>query len=548
MILRALCLLVLLAPVLAAGTADEDYTVLRRAADTEEHLRVLELAESFVAEHPAAARGPDAALLGADASITTRRPARGAALLSRAAAANPGHARVRDRRIELLHAAGQSDECLLAIESALKAQPDTPLADYWSALAAECLFHTGQFARARALCNELLEKGWQGPEAKALLARINPAIEVAQHGIATGYAGKYAKDARFKRALARLPEYAAAAMPALEKTLGVKVPLPPVVFEFQDKGDARDTVHAYAEGICLDYKPFTRVVFYTEHVVLSEPEFARRVIHELKHAAFRHAMGARYGALPLWIREGLAVYGAGQLEARLAAVATDRAFGGNDPKGVLRGVELDDTTEDYAESALAFEWLEGLKPGNIKAFCEGLLRGEHWDALLAKVSDLEATQALAAAHKHATARLQVLLGEPGKQYMAIQDDELAAVRQGNGLEWLKQGVPRYQQWLAENPAHLLSPNALYRAGKGLILTGQHEQGRALLARILAHGGTSFCDDAQYWIAASHEQAGDENAAAREFGVLLRDYSWSAYANALRGRYQPAGPVTDNDAD
>lgn len=548
MILRALCLLVLLAPSLAAGTADEDFTALLRAADAGEHLRVLELSESFMSEHSAAARAPDAALLGADAAIASRRPARGAALLSRAAAAHPDDRRVRGRRIDLLHAAGQSDECLLAIESSLKAQPDAPLADYWSVLAAECLFHTGQFGRARALCNELLEKGWQGPEPKALLARINPAIEVDKHGVAGGYTGKFVEDARFKRALAKLPEHVAAAMHALEKSLGVKLPLPPVVFEFQDKGYARDTVRAYAEGICLDYRPFTRIVFYTEHVVLSAPEFALRVIHELKHAAFRHAMGARYGALPLWIREGLAVYGAGQLEARLATVATDRVFGGNDPNGVLRGVELDDTTEDYAESALAFEWLESLKPGNVKLLCEGLLRGEHWDALLAKVSGLDETRALAAAHKHATARLQALLGEPGKEYMAIQDDELAAIREGKGMEWLKQGVPRYQQWLAANPAHLLAPNARYRAGKGLVLTGQHEAGRALLARIIARGGTSFGDDAQYWIAASHEQAGDENAAAREYGVLLRDYSWSAYANALRERYQPAGPVTDNDAD
>lgn len=543
-----LVLLLLMAPLWAGEK--EDSTAVYDAIKSERWLDALERAEAFVATYP---KSPEAASISRaawPAGLRARRPGRSVALLQSAIKQAPDHETANSLRgplIEACLAAGMVAECLQLISERQPADQDDTDAFY----AAECRFHLGEFEAAETGLKALVaNKSGYSADALARLAQINPPLKVDQNGIVQGYTGKYEHDSRFKRALANMPEYIARASSVLKQTLGVELPAPRAVFEFRDMGLVYDTARAFAEPMCLDYKPFTRIVFYTEHVVLSQPEFALRVIHELKHAAFRAAMGARYSALPLWVKEGLAVYGAGQLADRLALVVRDRVFGGNEPLEVLRGIELDDRSEDYAESALAFAWLESVGAGNVRKFCEGLLKGQQWDALLAAISGAKATDALAAAQAWSRKHLAQLLGEPAEQLMVIIRDEYAALKHNEGAAWLKEGVPRYQAWLKANPAHLLAPNAIYRIGTGLVDLAEHEAGCTLLRRITVEfqESTSFCDDAQHRIGHAYRIAGDAEGARREFGVLLRDYSWCRYASSIALLYKAAGPVRDDDAD
>lgn len=547
---RAALLLLLLLPLSLQAGEKEDSAAFYAAIKSGQWLDALERAEAFVATYTQSRESAMISHTAWTAGVTARRPARSVALLKLAIKQAPDAETAGSLRGPLIlasYAAGNSADCLKLISEHKAAEQD----DSYDYYAADCRFQLGDFEEAeKGLVALLAKDSFDAERATARLAQINPPLKVDENGIVQGYKGKYADDARFKRALANLPGYVARAGTVLKQALGVDLPAPRAVFEFRDMGMEYDTTRAFAEPICLGYKPFTRIVFYTEHVVLSEPEFALRVIHELKHAAFRAAMGACYSALPVWVKEGLAVYGSGQLPDRLALVVRDRVFGGSEPLEVLRGIELDDRSEDYAESALAFAWLESLGAGNVKKFCEGLLKCEQWDALLAAISGSKATDALAAAHAWSRKHVTQLLGEAGEQFMVILRDESAARTRKDGLDWVKEGVPRYQAWLKANPGHLLVPNALYRIGVGLAEQEDFEAACALLRRITAEyqESVSFCDDAQHRIGHAYRLAGNAEAARREFGILLRDYSWCSYASSIALIYKAAGPVRDDDAD
>ncbi|MBX3458451.1 MAG: hypothetical protein KF696_00640 [Planctomycetes bacterium] len=545
-----LCLAML--PLYAGERAE--YEAIRNAHKKSDWSALLAGAVAYVEKRPGDELTPDIALRADTAARELRRPRTSVRLLNLALKNHPQHEALEQMHTALAQAlrdAGLLGECIEQCTTNRKLYPEAVQFEYWRTMIAECLLLSGKCKDAESMLLEMAEGS--SPERERaidLLKLLQPEADTDAHSISRNYAGKYAEDTRFKGALARLPGYLREAMPALKVALGVELPQPTAVIVFRDAGESYMTVRASTSTMSYGYQLKACIEFYTEFVVLSEPEFRLRVIHEAKHAAFRAAMGEAYTGLPTWLKEGLAVYGAGQLEGRLSAVVTDQVFGGHAPLGALRGVERDDTSADYAEAALAFEWLENLKAGNVKAFCAGLLEGQAWEDLLARTSGLSTDRALEAANDYARKRLQRTLGKPGDEYMRIQDEELAAINRGEGDEWLKRGLQRYRDWLKANPSHLLAPNAMFRVGKGLILLGDHQQGRELLVSLERdyQGQCSMCDDAIYWIGRSHELAGSEADAARVFGVLLRDYSWCRYAGGLRQRYQATGPVTDDDAD
>jgi TolA-binding protein len=112
--------------------------------------------------------------------------------------------------------------------------------------------------------------------------------------------------------------------------------------------------------------------------------------------------------------------------------------------------------------------------------------------------------------------------------------------------WSKDtGVAKYEAWLKDYPEHLLTPNAKYRLARALIAAGRFEDGRVHLRAVAANElRCTLTDDAQQWIARSFALEGKTDEAAVAFGVLLRDYSWSAHAAAAQGNYKPAGPVKE----
>jgi TolA-binding protein len=543
-------LLLLLCAPLFAG-AEEDYSALLKAFNDKQYAQSLPLAEAFVVAHADHKYAGAACYMGGVSGRISGEHARAEVMYRKLLKDYPENrhaAKARNELVTVLDALRKLKPCIEQCEDNLKALPADANAERWTFMIAQSRFRLWEFAQAEKDLKAFVKahpKSANRANADYYLERINPPLKLDKNGVVQGYAGKFKDDVRFQSALKHLPDYVTEAWRVLKRTLGVDLKGAQVVFEFQDKGFKRDTNRAITETICVDYKPFTRMVFYTEHIVVSEADFRSRVIHELKHAAFRDVMGQAYLDLPKWVREGLAVLGAEQFDDRLCAILGGYEFSGRTPRDVLDGIDdVDHDEDDYLEDAAAFLWLNTRRKNGVHEYCARLLKGESHETLFAELSGLEFRKALDGAAGYARKLVDERLGEAAKQFEAIRRDE--ARQGGNVNTWLKDtGIARYQAWLKANPAHAYTPNARYRIGKSMVLTGQHEAGRAMLRQVieLDQLTSSICDDALFWIATSYADSGDSENAAATWGELLRDYSWSRPAIENQRKYAIAGPVT-----
>jgi hypothetical protein len=289
-------------------------------------------------------------------------------------------------------------------------------------------------------------------------------------------------------------------------------------------------------------------------VVLFPEDFHSRVIHELKHAGFRGIMGQKYLDLPKWIREGLAVYGAGQYPDRFRQILSNQAFGGTDPRKVLDGIDDPDnkhTTDDYLEDAFFFVWLSGQKKEGTIEFCRRLVLGEDYKKIIADVCKLTYGEIMELAAHVLEVTIKGWFGDEYDAYNKLRTEEAKAEQ--NGTEslknWLnKGGLKAYQDWYEKNWRDIFAPLVRYRIGKGLNAVGQYEEARKILVAVRDECDrvSTICDDAAYQYALSFELAGDNEGAEREFGIFLRDYSWCSYAADAAKKYKAAGPVSPPD--
>lgn len=546
-------MLLLLASALCAD-ADADYAALLESFKAKDWAGTLDRAEAFTKANPDHKHHHAALYMGANAALNSSRHGRGEALYRSLLARHPDSTsahKARSELVTLLADARKLAECIRQCDDNLAALPDHPNSDYWQVMRGECQFRLWQFKEAEVSLKAFLASNpgsRLAGRARGSLELINPPLKVGPAGVVEGYAGKYAEDVRFARALAALPGYIAEAWKVLHETLGVDLAgKAAVIFVFKDKGLVRDTERAVADTIAMQYQPVTRITLFTEHVVVHEADFKSRVIHELKHAAFRGVMGQRYLDLPKWVREGLAVYGARQMEDRIHAVLSNEFFAGNDPRRVLDGIDdPDHDVTDYVEDAMAFAWLESRRKGAVHAFCRRLCAGEAYDKLFAELAGLEFSAALKAAADSIHAELHRRLGTAEPELKGIQAAQAAAQARGQEAAWAAEtGVARYQAWLDANPGHILEQVGRFRLGRALVACGRHEAARKVLAVVAADElRSSLTDDATYWIARSLELEGKTAEADAAYGVLLRDYSWSSGAARVKDTRKPAGPVKE----
>lgn len=551
---RLLLLLALFTAPLMAGTAGEDYQALLDDFKSKRYMDALDKVEAFVEDHPDYKYTGSAYYIGGNAGKNAREYERSETLYRAMLKLHPENRHIGKARNDLvivLDAARKLDECIEQCNTNLEAEPDSNHADHWRYLIGRAHFRMWRFKESETVLKKFQSEHPDSEQfnwAQFYLDRINPEIETDENGVVKGYDGKYVKDVRFQKALKNLPGYVNEAWKTLKQTLGVDLKGAQVIFDFKDKNWSRTTNRAVTETISVDYKPYTKMTFYTEHVALSDADFKSRVIHELKHAAFRDVMGVSYLDLPKWVREGLAVYGAQQFDDRLPAIVGGAIFSGRDGRASLDGIDdPNHNVEDYLEDCAAFMWLEEQKQGGVHEYCKRLLKGEDCIAVFAEIGGMEIRQALDAAAEYAVKLVEERFGDAEESYLKIREDEFTARKEKTHIGWFNDtGIERYETWLSENPDHPLAPNCRYRLGKALILVERYDDGRARMNDVttLDQIRSSICDDAQYWICLSYQREGKPEQADQAFGVLLRDYSWSRHANQLKDSKLPAGPVTE----
>ncbi len=543
-------------PLAASDDAVADFKALEKAASEKRYPDALKLAEEFAKDHADDANTPRACWLGGDAGQRAKEYSRAAVLYRALATRFPGAPdapNARHNLVIVLSADRKLEDCIVAIDDNLKLTPKEPRVEHWNYLRAECLFRLWRFDEAKKALNEFLKafpSSSFAKRARDYLGDIDPPWTLDKNNVVEGYAGKYKGDARLAKAIALLPEYTKEAFEVLKKSLGVDISGKcDVVYRFIDKGNSRNSERATTSTIGRNNKPFTVMTFYTEFVVLDLEDFHSRVIHELKHAGFRGIMGQKYLDLPKWIREGLAVYGAGQLPDRMAQILSNYVFGGKDPRKALDGIDdrdADHTTDDYLEDAFFFSWLAWRPRGGTIEFCKRLVEGENYVIVISALCKKPFPETIAEVNDELARVVGKLLGEAYETYSKLRGDEAKAERAGADAlkKWLNdEGLKTYDVWLEENPTHLCAPLVRYRIGKGLNTVGKFEEARKVLAAIVAECDrcSTVCDDAAYQYALSYELAKDEEGAKREFGIFLRDYSWCAYAADAAKKYKAAGP-------
>ncbi|MDH3590882.1 MAG: hypothetical protein OER88_03330, partial [Planctomycetota bacterium] len=88
----------------------------------------------------------------------------------------------------------------------------------------------------------------------------------------------------------------------------------PVNVELRDAGRNPDGAWAVARG--------DTITVFTEHLLLKRYDLDRLLLHEMFHVVHRRAVGSTaYLATPTWMREGAALFVAGQVPHRLDVLA-----------------------------------------------------------------------------------------------------------------------------------------------------------------------------------------------------------------------------------
>lgn len=547
-----LLLLPVIASTLLAG-AQEDYDALLADYKAKKFDAALTKAESFVTDHPDYKYAGAAYYMGGTSGLQTKEYPRAETLFKAMLEKHSTNRHIDKARNSLLTALSAQRKLNACIEYAskfIKDYPDHTHADLWAFYVAQSTHRLWKFKDAERLWAQFVKdfpKSKYLAGAKRYQDAINPDIKVDEHGIVQGYDGKFANDYRFQDQIKALPSYIDNAWKTLRQTLGVDLQNQcNVVFEFTDNGLRKNSLRAQTATIALGYKPFMRITFYSEHVVLSPDDFKSRVCHELKHAAFRTRMGQTYLNLPKWVKEGLAVYGSKQLQDRQCAILGTAFFGGRKTQDLIDGIDDNDRDfNDYLEDALAFEWLNKQNPKGVQQFCNALLNGTDYQSAFAKAAGTTYAKAIAAVNDYIQSHVDELLGDAAKSLAEIKataNSKMRAKRVGAFEEWLKnEGAKKLEDWLKANPNHAYAANARYRLGKYHVLAGEYETGRKWLKQVVKkdYARSVLADDAQYWIAISHAREGNPLLADDAYGVLLRDYSWCSYAQKLNGKYSPA---------
>jgi outer membrane protein assembly factor BamD (BamD/ComL family) len=435
----------------------------------------------------------------------------------------------------------------------LERYPQSPWVEYWRFLDAQIQYRLYQFEPAKAAYEKFLAQypdSQYARHAKADLARIDPDMDVDEHGIIKT-ASRLSQDIRLQQAIDDLPGLIDAGYGQIEDRLGVDLRSgTQILYSFIDKGPKiGGGLKATTRVIGVNNKPTTVVEFYTDAVVTNRPSYEVTAVHELKHAGFIGQMGSAYHDLPKWIREGLALYGTNDIDTRIHIVLGNAIAAGKDPMSPLDGIEdPEHNYRDYMEDALAFEWLASVDPDNVKAFCKRLIAGEDYRAVWADLSGMPYEEAIQAADAHCRKRVTAALGEAYNAYLPLRaaSDRAAGGGQAAAQAWAESDARAdLQAWVDNNAGHPAEPIARFTLARSLVVAGQHEAGRAVLATLLDPETlqNSLMDDAQFWIGVSYNYEKNMSKSKEAFGVLLRDYPNSSNAPQVRGKFPPAEPVT-----
>jgi TolA-binding protein len=262
-------------------------------------------------------------------------------------------------------------------------------------------------------------------------------------------------------------------------------------------------------------------------------DLATGMTHELTHALMR-ATCPNYRMVPKWIREGMAVYLAGQGPGRITSLLTRPKYAGA-PVKLLNGLEGfggKHTLDDYVEDYLAMVYLDSLGGddgrGGVKQLQAALAAKRPWRTALREISGLAWPDFQRAAKAFAVAELAKRDTDDLKQYAQV-----ATLRMSR----------RYAEAIAAADAHLKqyprSPYrkmSLYHRARAHYATKRYPHAIADFAGAHAVGVpfTGYDDDLLFWWGWCLYKTRKYAEAATKFEEVLRDHP--GYADPTAAAY------------
>lgn len=386
------------------------------------------------------------------------------------------------------------------------------------------------------------------------------------------YQGKYKNSTRLLRFAKRLPKYRSKALKRIEKRLGI-VPedsdLIKVVF--------KDALEAGAKTIRIFRGPaFSTfwdddegkivILLRTEFLVNRRYDAREELTHEMAHAVMRERMDRDdYAAMPRWLREGLALWAAGQVESRILVISGG-ASARNSQAKLFAGLEAGIHTLDrYAEDVLAIEYI-AQKQGNkrIKRLVRLLIDGVPPHKAVEIVTGRRWIEFKADCRRYSMRRFRELQPPEASHYWKIVDlnkrgkyssvkkesarflrDFPKSIFRGDVLYW-RGKICRIRNNLSQAESALLEmirkhslhsgyvEEALYQLGSIRIETGRFKTAMVPFKQMIKdHPDSRLLDRAVYNLAVCNSRLGKNQEAMRFLDLFVRSFPRSSWLGKAR---------------
>jgi hypothetical protein len=199
-------------------------------------------------------------------------------------------------------------------------------------------------------------------------------------GIDRSYSGRYANDPRFEKLIGRLSDLRDRAIETTRQKTGIHFEdTQGFVIRLFDAdrphfGASIRTVRAQSGRLNL-------ISLSAEQLVSNVMNIQASLAHEFIHGSMREMMGSeRYYAMPRWIREGFAVWGAGQLHERCMNLVATAFIDNLDARGLACEVgHSNQPADEYLTDAILFEYInQNHGASAIKSLLAELLAGHDY--------------------------------------------------------------------------------------------------------------------------------------------------------------------------
>ncbi len=337
---------------------------------------------------------------------------------------------------------------------------------------------------------------------------------------------KYAGSDWFDGLAAGLPACRSKTIDALNRMMGLDyLDKYTIVLRFEDQNEegARTSNGLQAQRVTAkgSQGEFQRIYFYLEYLKNGQADLEEKLLHEMSHAIMRELMPAdAYLRIPQWVREGTAVYMAGQENARVQHILGLKAE--ENPFSMVQDFKARHTMNDYARDCLAFRHLvEKYGLDAYKTFMKLLVRErapaeQAIEKAVGRPFEEFRKEALASA----VARIRAHADHGDVAYKeAFQYYKLSLF--DRALSAFAEVIDKHQDSYAASAASYYLAKCYYY---------QMEYDKAVAAfqgHIAVYSGRSgLVDDAKLYIGLCRHSKGDFEGCAREMSEFIRDYPYS----------------------